>query len=393
MFKLSEKNEVDRRILKCDFIRYSPSEISTINTANSQVYNIIHRKNSVISLLNSYLKLNFDVLQDATNNRYTDGDNIRLVKLGPIAFFSNYKLTKFSGKHFEKIDHAHRLSLLYKLLTSSRSSDDLSIGFCRSHDRRQRELTKNKNIKGKHHVRIYLKDNFSLTEHQEQATYGLGYKLTLKRNTDYAVLNKGNAINNGKIKNNSSEWYVPHNTPSREELKKTMKQIVDEIPTKLRHPKRSVFMKKVNAKNFWTFELGTQEKFNVPIWIFTVFLQSDREHDQKLDNNFVCRLPVSSAQCIIGNERYPDSSNFLNYDNDDYSQGYGQIKDVFKALTKDDLLQPFITEDHFRSSNDGDNIGYNIHDFDKGYQEIFEYPQPVKVEFKNSENIPADIYG
>ena len=38
MFKLSEKYEIDRRILKCDYIRYSPSEISTINTPNSQIY-------------------------------------------------------------------------------------------------------------------------------------------------------------------------------------------------------------------------------------------------------------------------------------------------------------------------------------------------------------------
>ena len=38
MFKLSERFQIDRRILKCDYIRYSPSKISTINTANSQIY-------------------------------------------------------------------------------------------------------------------------------------------------------------------------------------------------------------------------------------------------------------------------------------------------------------------------------------------------------------------
>ena len=44
MFNLCEKDEVDRRNLKCDYIRYSPSEISTINTANSQIYINIHRR-------------------------------------------------------------------------------------------------------------------------------------------------------------------------------------------------------------------------------------------------------------------------------------------------------------------------------------------------------------
>ena len=89
MFKLSENYEVDRRILKCDYIRYSPAEISTINTANSQIYINIPREDSIISLLNSYIELNFDVLRADNSNRYVDTNDIRLVNLGPIALFSN----------------------------------------------------------------------------------------------------------------------------------------------------------------------------------------------------------------------------------------------------------------------------------------------------------------
>ena len=91
MFKLNEKYEFNRDILKCDYIRYSPSEIGTINSTNSQVYINIPREDSVISLLDSYLELDFDVLHAGTNNRYIDGNNIRLVNLGPISIFSNYK--------------------------------------------------------------------------------------------------------------------------------------------------------------------------------------------------------------------------------------------------------------------------------------------------------------
>ena len=393
MFKLSENYSVNRDILKCDYIRYSPSEISTINTANCQVYINIPREDSVISLLNSYLELNFDVLHAVTNNRYVDGNNIRLVNMGPIALFSNYKLTTISGKHLENIDHAHIVSLMYKLLTSSRGSDDLSIGFDRDCGRRQRELTNNKNIKGKYHVRIYLKDIFGFTEYQEKATYGLGYKLTMTRKTDNAVLNKDNAINVGKIKINSIEWYVPHYTPSIQQQAILSKQILHKTPTQINYPERSVFMKEVNTQNFWTFELGTQEGVNIATWIFVAFQQNDRQHDQNLNNDTFVRLPVISVQVVIGTERYPDSGILLNYDDDDYSQGYGQIKEAFRALTKDDILLPYITEDDFRSSNEGNNIGYNIFALDIRYQKNFENAQPVKVEFKFSENIDAGIYG
>ena len=45
-----------------------------------------------------------------------------------------------------------------KLKTSARNTDDLFIGFRRDREGRKRELTNNKNIKGKYHVTIMLKD-------------------------------------------------------------------------------------------------------------------------------------------------------------------------------------------------------------------------------------------
>ena len=131
MFKLNENYEVDRRILKCDYIRYSHSEISTIKTPNSQIYINIPRGDSVNSLLGSLIRLSFDVVHVATNNRYADGDNMRLVNEGPTALFSNYELQSSSGKHIEEINHAHIVCLMYKLLTCARNSDDLSVGFDR----------------------------------------------------------------------------------------------------------------------------------------------------------------------------------------------------------------------------------------------------------------------
>ena len=149
MFKLNEKNEFNRNILKCDYRRYSPSEISTINTAIFQVHINIPTEDSAISLLNSYLDLNFYVLHAATSNTYADGNDINLVNLGSVALFSNYKLTTSSGKHLKVVSHAHIVSLVYKILTSARGCDDLSIGFDRDRGRRQRELTNNKTQKGK----------------------------------------------------------------------------------------------------------------------------------------------------------------------------------------------------------------------------------------------------
>ena len=221
----------------------------------------------------------------------------------------------------------------------------------------------------------------------------MGYKLTLTRNSDNAVLNKANVTTNAIIKINSFEWYVPDFTPSLNKYNKVIIQIRQKTPTNLHYPERSVFMKEVNTQNFWTFEIGTQEGINVPIWVFVVFQQMDRQNDQNLNNDTFVRLPVISAQVVIVTERCPDTAILLNYKDDDYSQGYGQIKGAFKALTKNDILQPYISEDDFRSSNDGDTIGYNIHAFDIRYQKNIESGQSVKVEFKFDGVVPGGIYG
>ena len=187
----------------------------------------------------------------------------------------------------------------------------------------------------------------------KKAFVGLGYRLTLKRSTDNAVLNKDNAVNNAKIKINSIAWYVLHYRSSIQQQAIFFEQSTSKTPTELQNVEKSVFVKEVNQQNSWSFELGTQEGINIPIWINVCFQQRDRQHSQILNNETFYRPPVLSCQCIIGTERCPDDSIILIYADDDYSEGYEQIKKAFRALSKVDMLQPYISDNDFRSSNDG----------------------------------------
>ena len=49
--------------------------------------------------------------------------------------------------NIEDVSHAHIVFSIYKLLTSAKDTNDLSIGFNRDRTRRQRELNDNKNKK------------------------------------------------------------------------------------------------------------------------------------------------------------------------------------------------------------------------------------------------------
>ena len=92
-------------------------------------------------------------------------------------------------------------------------------------------------------------------------------------------------------------------------------------------------------------------------------------------------------------EKYPDNSIFLNYDDNIYNQGYGQIKKAFKVLVKDDIFQTYISDKDFRSYKKINDIGYNSYVFDIRYQKIFQSAQPIKVEIIFDGVIRAGLYG
>ena len=139
MFKLNEIYEVDRKNLKCDYLRYSPAEISTINTPDSQTFINTPKKDSVFSLLSIFFEKKFGIIKKTDNSRCAaNGNDMRLVNLGPIGFLNNFKLTTSSGKHLEDISHSHIACLMYKVITASKSTDDMPIGFDSSRGRRKR---------------------------------------------------------------------------------------------------------------------------------------------------------------------------------------------------------------------------------------------------------------
>ena len=128
-----------------------------------------------------------------------------------------------------------------------------------------------------------LKDVFGFVEHQKKATFGLGFKLTLTRNKDDAVIHKAADLADAKIKNEHIHWYVPHYLTSVQQQGILSKQILIKTPTELSFVERPVFLKEVNNQNLWSFDLGSQENMNVPVWVITGFQQRDRQDSQNLN--------------------------------------------------------------------------------------------------------------
>ena len=117
-------------------------------------------------------------------------------------------------------------------------------------------------------------DVFGFAEHRTSHTR-FRKKIKITKNTDNSVLNLANSTTNAKIKFNVFEWYVPIYTHKIEKQKVIPKQNLNKIPTDFQYVERSVFLKVKNTRKLWTFEMGTQERTNVPIWIIVNFQQRD----------------------------------------------------------------------------------------------------------------------
>ena len=345
--------------------------MATVNNANSNISVSLPREDAYICLQNSFRSLEFEVLKN-NNTRFAD-DEISLVNFGPISLFSEAKLTTSSGKHLEKVDNLHPISLMIKLLTSTSQTSQLLYGFDESTTIRRQELTNNKNEKGTFFVRIKLKDLFGFAD-QEKITFGLGYTLTLKRNTNNDAILGGAGVDAAKVVVKYISWYIPHYVPSLENQQLVLNQILNKDPTELYFTERTVFRKDVNTNSNWTFELGNAGT-STPTFVIVGFQARNKIDSQVHDNAVFDRLPISNAVCKIGSEKYPDDGIECDYDRDKYDQAYSEIENFYHSNSETNLLNPFIDLHKFRTK-------YNFYVFDLSKQKDHIASQPIRLEFK-----------
>ena len=65
MLKINERYEVDRFIFDCVYIRCTPKSLKNVNTDNTQAFIHIPTEDSVISIKDCYIELDFKVTHNA----------------------------------------------------------------------------------------------------------------------------------------------------------------------------------------------------------------------------------------------------------------------------------------------------------------------------------------
>ena len=222
-------------------------------------------------------------------------------------------------------------------------------------------------------MRIKLKDLFGFAD-QEKITYGLGYTLTLKRNTNNDAILRGAGVDAAKVVVKDISWCIPHYVPSLENQQLVLNQILNKDPIELYFTERTVFRKDVNTNSNWTFELGNAGT-STPTFVIVGFQARNKIVSQVHDNAVFDRLPISNAVCKIGSEKYPDDGIECDYDRDKYDQAYSEIENFYHSNSETNLLNPFIDLHKVRTK-------YNFYVFDLSKQKDHIASQPIRLEVK-----------
>ena len=99
---------MDKSLLKCDFVRYSPQALSLANIKTTQGFFDINRKESATSFKDSCFELEVIVLQKTGAQSVNEYDYYeRTTNLGAIALCSTFKLTSSYRKEEKNIDYDH----------------------------------------------------------------------------------------------------------------------------------------------------------------------------------------------------------------------------------------------------------------------------------------------
>ena len=260
---------------KIKIIKCKPNNLATMNTVKTNINTILNREENHLNLRDSYLEIEFVVSDDA-GGAFANDAKIRLVNYGMMALFSSVKLETSGGRTIEYIDHCHPNLLMYKLLTST--DDDHESGFVRNQGNRDSQF-KGDHIaaeRGHMYMMIKMSDLFGFVKDLEKIIYGLGFKLTLKRNNNDRALyrvnaNPGAVANDGNIEIRDISWCVPSIDPSNDNRNIVQKGLNKMNNVDFSYYERKTFYKNVpNATNF-LFDLGMEPGMERPQYIIVGF--------------------------------------------------------------------------------------------------------------------------
>ena len=339
ILQITEDIPVDDSIYDYEYKEYNP--IVGTNLNRGSIVLTIESQDIYTHPAESFLIIDGQLVINANNNAYANGDVITLINNGIMYLFSDvrYHLASHEIEVLQNPGHAttmlgvlkypddfsksQRLNQLWVKDENMGNAviDDAQPNYNNGYFIRHKYIIGDPIPNGTFSIKIPLKHFLGFCEDYKKILYGMQQRLTLTRTGDDNAIFRANALAPGKINIERIRWFMPHVIPSdayRLQLDKIIEK-KEKIPVGYRMLQCDSTQVPENQKTF-TWRLGVKSSPDIPRFIIVGF-QSGKNNLQAQNPAIFNHLLVRNIYVTLNAKRYPDTD----YDNDFTKNQFSRI--------------------------------------------------------------------
>ena len=353
-FQLLDNEPFDNSIIKRDFLKIYHQQGAQLNQSDQNVEFIFGENNNYHQVGNSYLEFDITVRRE-DNANFTNNSAIRLTNNAFAYCFKEARLSITSGSDLEHNKYCGQVSTIMRVLFSKDgdllsqfdninedngnadfNSTSLKKMLIDNHDIAGQEVNKGK-IKGQ----LALENIFGFCISFKKITKNLGFHIIF-RTADLQDIIYTSIADNINVTINSLYLFVPTLTPSTE----TQLMFNESIQNNYRIFFDDWFTERRVVSDIITqIDIGSAQQVNSPKYLIACHQTAARLNapDKGINISRFDNLNVRKYFVEIDSVRYPRDGVLTNYNENDYTDQYKDLKLFYEEYVGEELLNPFVS--------------------------------------------------
>ena len=359
-FQLLDNEPFDNSIIKKDFLKIYHQQGAQLNQSDQNIEFIFGENNNYHQVGNSYLEFDITVRRE-DNANFTNNSAIRLTNNAFAYCFKEARLGITSGSDLEHNKYVGQVSTIMRVLFSKDGDllsqfDNINEGngnadfnstslkkmLIDNHDIVGQEVNKGK-IRGQ----LALENIFGFCKSFKKITKNLGFHIIF-RTADLQDIIYTSIADNINVTINSLYLFVPTLTPSTE----TQLMFNESIQNNYRIFFDDWFTeRRVVSDTITQIDIGSAQQVSSPKYLIASHQTAARLNapDKGLNISRFDNLNVRKYFVEIDSIRYPRDGVLTNYNENDYTDQYKDLKLFYKEYVGEELLSPFVSYPDMKS--------------------------------------------
>ena len=360
----------DESVEKIDVQEYEPHVGTNLNSEHNDIKIVIQNQDQFLLPSQSYIYIEGQLMKDDDNKYNFENEKISLVNNGLLFLFDRLGY-RINGEEVEGFNQPGITTLMKGLITYPEDSNEKMKYFWSLDTKRihksnsgfMERLSYLADGTGKFSGIIPLSHIFGFCEDYDKVLYGVQHILTLRRGSDGRALFKDDSkdtggdevVPDGKIELTKLAWHIPSYKISDEYKVKLYKDIKNKTTISMAYLNRQLEETDIpSGQKQLNWRLNVTAGAEKPRYII-VGLQTGDIKEQTKNSAIFDHCDFSKAYVQLNNERYPENSLTVDFENNHYAAAYKLFTDYMKnynaiTMKRYRLLYPLMVFDVSRQS-------------------------------------------